>query len=136
MTDAKEWRPSVGERVAIYGVVKGKSCTNLFRVAIDNGFLETQPFYIAELSPLPAPPSPRPAWEVLRDAAEVLDKQSAQCSVAWAIRQEASRLEAAAAPKPPTLAEAVRAYFDASTSDGVMQNIVAMREALAREEGK
>ena len=48
---------------------------------------------------------------------------------------EASRLEAAARPKPPTLAEAVRAYRDSlNTGQHVERNWHAVEQALDRAE--
>jgi hypothetical protein len=132
-----EWRPKVGERVAIYGTVTEAEC-NSAMVAIDDGILKDQCFTIEEMHPLPAAAEPRAPWEVLHDAAEIAADNSLEMT-GEALRDLAKRLEAAAAPKPPTLAEAVRAYLKAA-DDGPFSDFEparsAMVAALARAEAE
>ena len=57
--------------------------------------------------------TPRQPWEVLREAADIIARKSGHTEGGAAfdfLIYEADRLEAAATPKPPTLAEAVRVY--------------------------
>jgi hypothetical protein len=146
MTNASEWRPRVGERVAIYGTVLNddKSDTMPFQVATVPGGKDYGWYRLEELHPLPAAAEPRAPWEVLREAADVWEKSVTRgdgFAVAGVLRQKATNLEAAAAPKPPpSLAEAVRAYRDAIRAGGHTQEAyTAMIEALARakaEEGR
>lgn len=156
MTDAKEWRPSVGERVLIKGsqystyiegkegVVKARYGSMVYGVVVADHPVDPEEDWgcdISELHPLPAPPSPRPAWEVLREVAELAASDSwfeGRAERRWLqdiLEAYAKHLEAAAAPKPPSLAEAVReylAYLDATNQ----VSPTALHEALAREEGK
>lgn len=88
-----------------------------------------------------AAPEPRKPWEVLREAAllreaaDIIARESGHTKGEAAfdfLTFEAARLEAAAAPKPPTLAEAVRAYVRHDMPNEGWYN--AMMEALARAE--
>ena len=81
--------------------------------------------------------TPRPAWEVLREAAEIILNHGpwGGQSAAKIAGNLADKLEAVA-PKPPTLAEAVRAYsqkLDSGASE-VGAEYAAMMDALSRAE--
>ena len=78
--------------------------------------------------------APRPAWEVLREAADVVCADG-DVRLSVDLKHIADRLEAAAAPKVPTLAEAVRMVI----GKGVICEAASealLEEALAREENK
>lgn len=130
-----EWRPKVGERVAIYGEVKSICLSGLINVALDGGMFDTQPFDLPELSPLPSAPEPRKPWEVLEKAALIV--REAGRSGANSLIVLASELKAAA-PKPPTLAEAAENLLAALGSTLVSREVgtaySALKDALARAE--
>lgn len=91
--EVRKAHPGVGIAVAVAGI-GGAVCVSM------------APF--AAIHPLPTPA------QKLRDAAEVLEKNGwhdAPGYILRRIREKADELEAAAAPKPPSLREAVRAYF-------------------------
>lgn len=136
------WIPKIGDRVIITGTIdKIDSISfNSYRVMCDGGTAEESEawFDYKEISPL----VPRQPWDVLREAADILYSNEMQrlCfshRISW-IRSEASILETAAVSKPPTLAEAVRAYLDevADFGDATNEGVGLLREALALEESK
>lgn len=129
----KEWRPKVGERVLVQGTFANEEWGGgKLRVEFSDGrYLWFSP---SELSPLPTP-TPREPWDVLREAADVLDPVDYDMTRPKLLRI-AEELEAAARPKPnPSLAEAVRAWLAEWDRTGMADNS-PMREALARAEAE
>lgn len=124
MTD---WTPQVGDRVMAVGTVIeiDLKSTMPIRVRCDHGEYPTY-FTFKELSPLPAQREP---WEVVLEAVQIAEKRSWFPVVTQSMRMLAAELEAVA-PKPPTLAEAVRAWFEKPS----FSRTEAMKEALARAE--
>lgn len=109
MTDKTNWTPKVGDRVMAVGTIVEIDSESVMpvRVRCDHGEHPTY-FTFKELSPLPAPRKP---WEVLREAHKLMLQEKPRI---WYgdILDVAAKLEAAAAPKLPTLTEAVRAYHE------------------------
>ena len=132
----QEWRPKVGERVAANGIVVsfvGDAVPYL--VEFDGPSPARRWCVVDELSPLPAPRQP---WDVLREAASIL-YESQQYTTHDLLVVHADLLEAAAAPKPPTLRDTVHATLSThlpATLGQAVVNMLADRvaEALAREE--
>lgn len=130
-----EWRPKVGERVAIHGVVV-KTNNSQFPLEVETENGNTYWYAYSSVLPIPASPEPRKPWEVLREAANLIAVKSNHLDGGGTfefLEAEADRLEAAAAPKLPTLAETVRAFVDSKVAPGNMTYEV-MVEALARAE--
>ena len=133
------WRPKVGEEVLVVSkwakgpaVIISAHGAEAFMVRKNDMYGTKLLLGIEYLSPFPAPAAPRPAWEVLREAIDILGVHFPQARSV--LRAEAARLEAAAAPKPPpTLAEAVRAYLD-DPRDGFA--LRTLTQALARAEAE
>lgn len=133
MTDKTNWTPKVGDRVMAVGTIVEIDSESVIpiRVRCDHGEHPTY-FTFKELSPLPAPREP---WEVLREAHKLMLQEKPRI---WYgdILDVAAKLEAAAAPKLPTLVEAVRAYSQKLNSGAseVGAEYATMMAALARAE--
>lgn len=135
MSNDKEWRPKVGDRVVIYGTILKDDDSDImpFQVATAPGAKDYGWYWLTELHPLPASPEPRKPWEALREAAALMQEAN-PTSYYGDLLTQASFLEAAATPKPPklpTLIETVRAYVEYMDDP---ENLCAMMEALARAE--
>lgn len=106
--------------------------------ASNTGYLVENDALRFERNNLRAALEPRKPWEVLREAADIIARESGHTEGGAAfdfLTFEAARLEAAAAPKVPTLAEAVRAYVRHDIpNEGWSDEYNAMMEALARAE--
>ena len=110
---ANEWRPKVGERVAIYAEIIAAPNENDRSFGLKYPDRGVRWLPIENISPLPAPRQP---WDVLREAAGAASKAGYE-HTAQALLCTADRLEAAAAPKPPTLREAA-ATIESTRKDG------------------
>ncbi len=122
------WIPKIGDRVIITGTIDriNSIAFNSYRVICDGDTAEESEawFDYKEISPL----VPQQPWDVLREAIPLLGDGP------WdthGILRLANRLEAAAASKPPTLAQAVRGYYE---GNGITWKSVM--EALVHEESK
>lgn len=140
------WRPNVGERVMVVATVRelGFSSDRPITVALEGN--SRVRVWLSELAPLPTPRQP---WDVLREAAEILVKKghwSPNNYFLNALGGLADALEAAAAPKPPTLREALEAclaelhasHAQYGCKENAREHSAAIRAAeaaLAREEG-
>lgn len=140
MTDNKEWRPKVGERViVIRGVFKNRlgqivednNSSLPFQVMFDRDFTGRW-FHLKELSPIPIPVTiERKPWDIIREAVPFLVKMG------WdgdELLADADMMEADAAPKPLTLRETVRAYIDAKGNHARQDAWDQMLSALTKEE--
>jgi hypothetical protein len=69
-----EWRPKVGERVLVEGIVDEDDCSRVpFKVRFDEG-RDYEWFRSGEVHPLPpSAPAPREPWETLREAAALIE---------------------------------------------------------------
>ncbi len=127
--------PNIGTKVLVgaKGVVLRQDTSNMeVYVEYASGMCEWVGF--KDIVPTPVPRQP---WDVLREAAPILKDGGWDAGM---VLRRADILEAAAAPKPLTLREAARAYFDAYRDDITVAEFNeakdTLRAALALEESK